>query len=199
MPTLHQVTGFLQYWLNAVDQHSLQSPFVYELYTKVIKKKSGKVAHPEIEKIRDKLMSSTTSIEAQDLGAGSRLSNGRQKQVAEIARHGISKRKYSELLERLIQYLGAKNVVELGTSLGLNTLYLSSEETVQVTTFEGNEALVNMAEVIFEANNRKNVRIVPGNIDQTLPQFLLDCKPLTWSISMPITAMSLPWIIFANV
>jgi hypothetical protein len=55
----------LNYWLDAVNEHSLHSPFLYDLYEKVIKAESE--SFPEIENLRDKLLEDHREIEVNDL------------------------------------------------------------------------------------------------------------------------------------
>ncbi len=167
-----QVLSYLSYWLNEENEHSLHSPFVYELYKKVILNTNKKPLHPDIEKIRSQFIKSIKTIEVIDLGSGSQVSNNNRRKISDIASKGISKRKYSELFERLIQHFEYKTVVELGTSLGVNTLYLAKNNDVNVFTFEGDPSLAAIASAVFEGNEKRNTTVIEGDIDDTLPAFL---------------------------
>lgn len=161
----------MNYWLDAVNLHSLQAPFVYEVYKNVIDKRKRRPVDPAIEKIREKFKASTNSIEIEDYGSGSRKSNSSWRKVTDIASHGITQSKYSQIMSGLIEYMGYSNIVELGTSLGINTLYLSKQPQSRITTFEGSTSLVNIAAELLN-HQRKNVNVVEGNIDITLPAYL---------------------------
>ena len=160
-----------------MDQHSLHSPFIYELYTKVIRPKKWASPYAQIEKVREKFKSNDQTISIEDFGSGSYVDNSSERKISDIALKGISKKKYSEIFARLIDYEGFKNIIELGTSLGINTLYLSSNADSHVTTFEGAEELCKMAISSFKST-RSNVDVVEGNIDDTLPEFLKNSKKI---------------------
>lgn len=169
MSTFHQAAAFASYWLNNVDEHSLHSPFFYDFYTKVVRVKSNPLK--QAEKLREDLVKSTLSIDVQDLGAGSVLTAS-QRNVRDIARISLSSQKFSAFYARAIAYFKCKQVLELGTSLGINTLYLAQSAGTTVTTFEGALALSEIARDTFRFANSTNVRLVEGNIDTTLPSFL---------------------------
>lgn len=167
MSKIHRVTSFLSYWLNAVNEHSLQAPFIYDLYKKVLKKP---IAPDPINEVRKRLENSKHQISINGYGAGSEVDSNNLRNVSDIAKYGITKHKYAQLLERLIEYLESENILELGTSLGVNTLYLSKNPASKVTTVEGEESLINIAESVFEEQNRTNINALCGNIDDILPE-----------------------------
>lgn len=115
---------YLQYKLKAKDEHSIHSPFVFKLYLEAIRSKTKYPAFDELNELRAKLLRDKTSIEVTDLGAGSKKL--RQKRtVSEIAKVSVIQKKYGELLFRLVSYFQPKSILELGTSLGLSTLYMA--------------------------------------------------------------------------
>jgi predicted O-methyltransferase YrrM len=154
-----------------VDEHSIHSPFFFDFYEKVINPKAF-TGLPEIEAVRANLLASTTQIEMVDLGAASPHFQNHQRPVAKIAATSASPKELCEFFMRLISYTQAKAMVELGTSVGLTTLYLAHQPESHVTTFEGNKHLIQVALTHFEYFNKKNIRIVSGNIDHTLPDFI---------------------------
>lgn len=171
MPTTFQFKSFITYWLDAVNQHSLHSPFFFDFYTKILKGNSPLARTEAIENIRAGFLKERTAITLQDFGAGSTHSKASSRTVAEIAQSSLSQQKFSGLFVRIIQHFNCKHVVELGTSLGINTLYLASVPGLNISTFEGDPHLVNRAEVLFESQSAK-ITIIPGNIDKTLAPYL---------------------------
>ncbi len=166
MPDFFQVKTYLNYWLDSVNEHSLQSPFLYDLYTKVI------IAEPipdlEIEKLRFDLLKTHREIPVEDLGSKSKHFTGNKRKISEITETSLSSIRFSSLYYRLTEYVQAKTVVELGTSFGLNTLYLSKKKGVKVYTFEGSESIAEVAENTFEFAGTKNIELIKGNINSTL-------------------------------
>ena len=63
-------------------------------------------------------------------------------------------------------------MVELGTSLGITSLYLAKNEGCLVTTFEGSHALANVALSNFEYFDKENIELIEGDLNSTLPEFL---------------------------
>jgi predicted O-methyltransferase YrrM len=72
------------------------------------------------------------------------------------------------LYQRIINYYKLQNIVELGTSLGINTLYLSSNKLSNVTTFEGSEEIAAIAETTFEFAAARNIDLITGDLKYTL-------------------------------
>jgi predicted O-methyltransferase YrrM len=165
-----QVRSYLTYWLDAVDEHSLHSPFFFDFYTKVVKKVSDPEKFHSIEKLRQKLLEQKTEITVKDFGSRKNLSPSRQ--VSVIASKSLSAASYSSLYFRIIQHFGASQVIELGTSLGINTLYLAEDKNVKVTTFEGDLSIAEIAKTTFEFANAKNIKLVQGELDLTLRDYL---------------------------
>jgi predicted O-methyltransferase YrrM len=164
---------YLKYWLLAIDQHSLHAPFVYELYTNVIKDKNPHPNLKYIDEVRKQILNDSTVLNINDCGAGSKKTSSKRRKVKEIARSGLSSKKFSQLLYNLIAHYKPGEVIELGTSLGLNTLYLASfSPEIKITTFEGCPETASYAQSVFEKTNKKNISLILGNIDEKLPAFL---------------------------
>lgn len=149
-----------------MNEHSLHSPFLYDLYEKVIKAEPE--SFPDIENLRAKLLDDHREIDVSDLGSGSKHTNNRQRIISEIAKNSLSEEKFSSLYYRLAQYCKAKNIIELGTSLGINTLYLAKQKDSRVFTFEGSDSIADIAEISFEFGSARNIELIRGNIDSTL-------------------------------
>ncbi|MEO6302647.1 MAG: class I SAM-dependent methyltransferase, partial [Bacteroidia bacterium] len=62
---------------------------------------------------------------------------------------------------------------ELGTSIGLNTLYLAqANKNGKVITIEGSKNLVNFASTLAKKNKVKNIEFVHSTFDEALPAIL---------------------------
>ncbi len=165
---LFQAAEYLEYWLAQVDEHSLHPPFIYQFYTEIIK--PAKQERDPFAKLRKQLLKDQTLIDSQLLGADS-VTGRKDRTVADIAGNSITKPKYAALLSRLAKASKANTIIELGTSLGLQTLYFADAcPEARTITFEGNKALVNYASSLFNLKEHKNIQVVEGNIDLTLPE-----------------------------
>lgn len=155
-----------------MNEHSLHSPFLYSFYTKVVKKDNKKGFEP-IEALRKSLLQNDEEMLIEDLGAGSRISNSNTRKVSQIAKHASTPAPFSRLLNRIITHFDYKNIVELGTSLGLNSAYMASaKKDVQLFTFEGSASIANLAKQNLSELNCFNYQLIEGNIDNTLPQWI---------------------------
>jgi len=154
-----------------VDEHSIHSPFFFDFYINVVKASKTEKGDEKIEKIRASLLSNQSLIEINDMGAGSAVSKNKRT-IAEVAHNSLSPESLSNLYQHIARYNDAKYIVELGTSMGLNTLYLANKKNAKVFTFEGSNTLANIALTHFELLETKNIKLIEGNIDHTLPEFL---------------------------
>ena len=162
-----------------INEHSLHSPGLFNLYMECFRSAKRDPDDPQIEVLRKSFNRNKTLIDIIDYGAGSKLSSKTTRTLQSIAHGGISTAKYSKLFQKLIRYFGSRKIVELGTSLGINTIYLSrSNPEVKVWTFEGCSSIVNIASEVFSDFGCSNVEIIPGNIADTLPRLLNDIQEI---------------------
>jgi predicted O-methyltransferase YrrM len=166
---LFQLLAYLRFWLRSGNAHGLHSPFVFGLYISAVRHTGIYGAYAAVEARRRQLLSSPASISVTDLGAGSHTGAGRQRRVADIARTAAKPPHLAQLLFRLVNYFRPATILELGTSLGLTTAYLASADSRHhVTTFEGCPNVAGVARKTFAALQLENIKIVEGNIDDTL-------------------------------
>ena len=116
------------------------------------------------------MLRSNQEIEILDLGAGSRINKSNRRRIKAIAKNAEKPAKFGRLFNRLIRRFQPKNILELGTSLGLTTLYMSrAKPDARVISFEGCPETAKIARQNFEKTGAQNIDIVVGNIDETLP------------------------------
>ena len=166
---LFQLLAYLRFWLRSGNAHGLHSPFVFGLYTSVVRHTGTFGAYAAIEARRQALLQSPARIAVTDFGAGSHTSAGPLRRVADIARAAAKPPRLAQLLFRLVNYLRPATVLELGTSLGLTTAYLAAADSRRrVLTFEGCPNVAAAARETFATLGLSNIEIVEGNLDHTL-------------------------------
>ncbi len=163
------IKSYLRYLLRAGNRHAVHSPFVFDLYTLVIDIRD---AHPDyigLKSLRKSLSASRQTIEVLDLGAGSRTGKSRIRSLGAIARNVEKPEKFGKLFHRLVRYFKPAVVLELGTSLGLTTLYFSkAAPDARIFTLEGCPQTAEVASANFIDQKADNIEVVVGNIDKTL-------------------------------
>ncbi len=178
-------SAYLRYLSRARDEHSLHSPFLFALYTQVIRLENRR--EPVIIRLRAlrrTLRKDRQLIRITDYGAGSKVNASRQRSIGDIARHSQKPARFGRLLFRLVRRFKAKTIVDLGTSLGLTTAYLAEAASVhdgQVLTFEGCPRTAAVAQQNFEGLGLDNVQIVVGNLDETLGPQIARLKPIDFA------------------
>ena len=166
------VIQFIRHWLYRVNAHSLHSPFLYDFYTQVIAADDPTPFHAE-EKLRKELLRDDTRLTIEDMGAGSRINNSNQRSIKSIARHASTPGRFSRLLARSIQYFDHQHILELGTSLGLNTLHMHRlNPQASIRTLEGSAEIAARAQSHFNQYGATSIALTLGNIDETLANVL---------------------------
>jgi predicted O-methyltransferase YrrM len=169
-----QAKAYLSYWLDAVDEHSLHSPFYFDFYTRVVKKNKKGTPLEHAEKLRAQLLKDQRFLTEPDLGSGSST----KRQISRLAQSSLSPVSISSLYSDMADYFKAKKILELGTSFGINALYLASKPERSLTTFEGTADVADIARLTFEFTNTKNIQFIQGNIDVTLKEHLHSVRKL---------------------
>ncbi len=162
---------YASYFLNRVDDHSIQAPFAYSFYQLLKNRTFNSV--PKIENARQQYVHSTKEINYHSFGIKSTLHTSQRNQISSIAKSGITDQEASKTLASIIQKFNATTIVELGTSLGINTCYLAeASRGGKVITFEGHEELCQYSSELFLDLGYDNISLIQGNIDETLKPFV---------------------------
>lgn len=168
---------YLSYYLTASNGkgHGVHSPFVFDFITNVLNDTRTFYSYEELEKLRQQLLSDKRELSIEDFGAGSAIAKTNQRRVCDIARAALKPKKFGQLMFRMVDYYQAKNIVELGTSLGITTGYLASGNlSGWVYTFEGAKQVAEVAKQNFEKLSLNNIEVIEGNFDHTLKPHLIN-------------------------
>lgn len=166
---------YFQYLLKAKRNPGLDSSFVSSIVKEVLPHQPSE-AGLQIKDIQKSLSKNDRRVEYTDLGAGSAASGGGTvtRSMGQMAK--VSSRKYreGELLHRLCAFLQPKVCLELGTHLGLSTLYqFSAVPQSRFVTIEGAKAVALLARqtwTYYGTENKPELHV--GNFDTVLPELL---------------------------
>ncbi|MDW3192151.1 MAG: class I SAM-dependent methyltransferase [Cytophagales bacterium] len=165
----HFIQRLFEYKKQAVGAHGLHSPFVYRLYAKYIRKKRRHLSS-EIEQLRKTCQRAQQAISVTDFKSGTI----RTKKLGEEARSSPSTATFSAFLSQLLDYINADCVLETGTSLGFNALYLAQSSVKEVWTLEGNSSIAEIAADHFTRMKAHKIKLITGDIHETFEASLQD-------------------------
>ena len=151
----------------------MHSPFVYEFIRDVMNDKNSYPAYQKTESLRQNLLQNYSVLQVEDFGAGSSVTRNSSRTISSIAKNAAKSKKLGQLLFRIARHYQPSHVLELGTSLGITTSYLSQAVPgARVITMEGASSIASVAAKNFQELNLSNIELVRGNFDQTLKQVL---------------------------
>ena len=91
-----------------------------------------------VENYRKELLSNSNSIEILDCGTGSKTLKSPKRIISEIAKTSSAEKKHGMLFQKIVQKYAVRSVLELGTSLGIGTMYFAlADKNIKVTSIEG--------------------------------------------------------------
>jgi len=163
-------------------KYDIHSPFLFDLITQVLNDKTKYPEYAIVEQLKKKLLHDDRIIEVTDLGAGSRVDNNKKRSIRKIAKNASKPKKIGRLLFRLSRYFQPGNILELGTSLGLSSLYLAyGSPEDEIITMEGCPNISKLATDNFRKNGMDQIRVVTGNFDDKLQDVLNGMESLDFA------------------
>jgi len=173
----HALIAFSKYCLKAKSKHRIHSPFVYNLITKALEKPIEKKNLNKYFNYKKDLLADDDIIEATDFGTGSKTFKSNKRNVSQITKKTEISLKKTKLLLKLSSYFKPKNILELGTSLGLDTTALNiGAPTAKITTIESCKNTSEKAKFHLTKHQFKNIEIQTGSFDVLLPKVLKQQK-----------------------
>lgn len=164
------ISRALSFYFKAVTVYQVHSPTVYNFITEVMDMERSYYIFDQIEYLRNLYLKSDESIEFIELGAGSKKLEGNIRKVSQIAKYSLSPVKTCRMLFNTIKNYGSKNILELGSSLGISTAYISAvHSTNHVISIEGNPACAAITQHNLEQLKLYNTDIVTGSFEDHLP------------------------------
>lgn len=176
---LDQIKSYISFFNASTNQHGVHSPFVYDLVIKCFYNNRYNKNNDlnQINAFITSLKNNHNIITITDFGAGSKVFKNNKRKISAIAKNaGISKKR-SELLYRITQYFEVKQILEIGTSLGIATASMAlANRNGTIITLEGCEETAKIAQNQFNKFDFKNINIEVGNFNDTLPKVIKNKK-----------------------
>ena len=201
---LYRVASWVKHQLTARNTggHGVHSPSLFEWVRMVMDDKNSFYAWEQIEEVRSRMLADDRVVAFVDYGSGGLQNKGdvgrhqrclqdaslqdrcKSRKVRDIAKGSLAKKKYAQMLARLVNWLGASHglengsrtadslehrgltIVELGTSLGVTTAYMAAVDSRnKVITYEGCEAVAEIAKENWQSLGLNNITCHVGEID----------------------------------
>jgi predicted O-methyltransferase YrrM len=155
---------YLWYQRRASTKYYLHSPFVFQFYLNVLEGEAGENIH-RIHQLRKNLASDKSILQMQDFGVHKFSS----RTISEIEKSAAVAEQFGLVLYRLVKYFNPQQILELGTSIGISSLYLAmGNPGAKVLTLEGDPALKDMAVQNYRQLGITNIETMTGNFDDIL-------------------------------
>ena len=153
--------------------HGIHSPFIFDLVSRVFTNKVDRGIIAAAEHVRRKMLSDRSKIVVKDLGSGSGLLKSNLRKVSDIARRSPVPGKYGVFLSKMAAEFGRPDIIELGTSLGISTIYMAAScPDATVYTIEGCPATAGIARQNFIETGLNNIQVYEGSFDEVLPRLI---------------------------
>ena len=171
--TLHEIYHFLLHQWRGKWRHGVHSPLVFELTDQVLSPKNTALEFAVLLDVRKQLLKNFNEIEVQDFGAGSRKSKGSKRRICDIAKSALAPKAQAEAFFKIARKFQPETIVEMGTSLGLTTLYFSKAlPNAQILTLEGSPEIAAFANQLFIQEKASNITLHIGEFSSTIPTIL---------------------------
>ncbi len=170
---MYQFISYLKYLLRAGHRkgHGIHSPFVYDFYTSVIKPPA--LQSSLIENLRKEAEASGELLDVTDHGAGTRKNLSDRRPLGKVMKQTAVSKRYSSILSRMVSFNRPALIVELGTGLGISTMYMAeaSGET-RIISLEACPEIAGKAAGYFTCCGFRQIEVITGRFSDSLPGML---------------------------
>ncbi len=163
---------YLKHLVKGKTTHGIHSPFLFNFLKDCVYAKVSFKEFEDIEKQRYRLKKDNRVIEVCDFGSYKSESESfveRKQKISSIAKTSFKSPRQAMLLYKIAGYFKCHNILELGTSLGITSAYMSKACPGSVlNTIEGCPQVAKTAQGVFDALAIDNIRLHIGDIDKLL-------------------------------
>lgn len=167
-----QIKHYLLHQWRAQGKKTLRSSFVFDFYQNVLKAPSNEQIEA-VSSLADGLKKDQTPIQRKDFGAGHGGKGGGsyRSSIGETARRSSRRKKEGKLLHNIVRHYQPRRMLELGSHLGVSTLYQASAMAPEASfiSLEGDPTLAQLAQKHLTQQGLTNTRVVEGAFSATLP------------------------------
>lgn len=172
---------YLKYRLQAkhAGGYGVHSPFMFKFITEVMEEPGAWYAQDDIAELYDELCFDKRRIQISDFGAGSRIDKSNQRSISSLARHSAVKKKFGDLLFRIVKYYKPDTILELGSSLGVSSLYMAlARPEAKLYSIEACPETAKIAAENFKILQAQNIRLIKGTFEDKLSEILTEINEI---------------------
>ena len=174
---IYKIVSYLKFLIKGKTKYSLHSPFVHEFIERALDDKEIYYSFLAMNFLRIKLKNNQTVLSVEDKGAGFRKKIKHNRSVKQIAKTAISSKYKAQVLFKIINLYQPNRILELGTSLGLTTCYLSNaNRRSSVITIEGSKSIYESALKTFKTMGLSKINAINGEFKEVLKTQLCNEK-----------------------
>ena len=168
----------INYIIHRISSSSgrIGNAFIREFGQNILRDTKEYPEYQLIEKYRNDLFRNSSIPASVSLGAGTFFGN-KNRRISHIARIASVNANYGQLLFRMTRYYKPDQIIELGTALGISTMYLAmGNPDARIITVEGNPKLAGIASKIFAHHGMENITLINSSFDDAIPRIIPEVK-----------------------
>ncbi len=153
--------------------YGLHSPFMFWFYKRILSPGCRRELSRVRARVRSLLKDQREVVCERVYGAGSTRLSGEREKLASIVRHSSVSYKYGKVLYALAREFTPGVILELGTSVGISTMYLcEGAPGALLYTVEGCREKLDVCRENARLLGDDNVHTLEGSFEDVLPGFL---------------------------
>ncbi len=183
MSRIKKLAEYIFYFFHSKSSPKVNYEFLNNFIKYCIKENPDSQEFSTIESVRNDLLKSTDIVNVTDYGQGSKKQKTTSapgeypaiysRKLADIAKYSLKTPRECLLIASIINYLKPSEIIELGTSLGITTAYMSTAyPNSSITTIEGCPETANIARQIFSKLNLNNINVINSSFEDSLDKYL---------------------------
>lgn len=173
---LRYLIQFFRYFLFSKHWRGfgIHSPFIYDFHRNILRYKGNDTNLMRIKKTRNSLKKSGRYLFTRDFGTGGDTgAKHHWISVRKATKEMSISHKYGKILYSLVRYFPVTNVLEIGTGIGVSTLYMAmANPSATILSVEGSPQKAQFASELFRRFGLKQIKVWTGEFNDVLPSVL---------------------------
>ena len=168
------IIKYFKYYLFSKHKkgHGIHSPFIFKLIIDVFRNNNKDHRMNEVFDVYERYKKSNEVLEFKELGAGTSYKILKNISIKQITKRSSLNKKYGKLIYDIIKYYKPKNILEIGSSVGISAAYIAqAAPNANFKSIEGVNEKIKVAKQIAKELNQ-NTEFICGNFDTVLNSVL---------------------------